>query len=292
MFGANLKRYRRAKGFSQGELASKLYVTRQCVSKWEQGITQPDLETLTRISELLDVTVDLLLKERNDKGTEKRTTNFNKVFCIINLLVALFCALTFVSLCRCLPSTIPAHWSHGEIDRYGSSAEVLLHIVSIAVFLITDIILFFAFKKVLNNKIIIVAHAIILVFQIVYLIFMIVLYAKCIYGIFSFGTCVAASFILCIAIAMHPAIVKQNQWFGVRTSETLLNEVVWNKTNALACYLFSIVSSCILIANLIVVFDLACLCLISYVISIIVVIVYAKRIFAKTAKETKADDAD
>ena len=53
MFGANLKKYRLQKGYSQSELADNLYVTRQCVSKWEKGITQPDLDTLSRISELL-----------------------------------------------------------------------------------------------------------------------------------------------------------------------------------------------------------------------------------------------
>ena len=46
MFCDNLKKYRRQAGFSQSELADKLYVSRQCVSKWEKGITQPDLETL------------------------------------------------------------------------------------------------------------------------------------------------------------------------------------------------------------------------------------------------------
>ncbi|MDE6293272.1 MAG: helix-turn-helix domain-containing protein [Clostridiales bacterium] len=39
MFGDNLKKYRIQNGYSQSELADKLFVSRQCVSKWEKGIT-------------------------------------------------------------------------------------------------------------------------------------------------------------------------------------------------------------------------------------------------------------
>ena len=53
MFGDNLRRYRIEKGFSQNDVAEKLFVTRQCVSKWEKGATQPDLQTLKQISDLL-----------------------------------------------------------------------------------------------------------------------------------------------------------------------------------------------------------------------------------------------
>ncbi|MCH5161459.1 MAG: helix-turn-helix transcriptional regulator [Clostridiales bacterium] len=63
MFGDKLKKYRTDKGLSQNDLAEKLFVTRQCVSKWEKGITQPDLETLAQISELLDIPVDALIKD-------------------------------------------------------------------------------------------------------------------------------------------------------------------------------------------------------------------------------------
>lgn len=54
MFCNNLKSLRKAKGLSQEELAIKLSVVRQTVSKWENGISVPDAEMLIKISEALD----------------------------------------------------------------------------------------------------------------------------------------------------------------------------------------------------------------------------------------------
>lgn len=52
---------RREQGLSQAEFAAKLYVTRQAVSRWENGETTPEVETLGRIAETFGVTVDYLL---------------------------------------------------------------------------------------------------------------------------------------------------------------------------------------------------------------------------------------
>ena len=46
MFGENLKAMRKAKGYTQQELAMKLNVVRQTVSKWEKGLSVPDAEIL------------------------------------------------------------------------------------------------------------------------------------------------------------------------------------------------------------------------------------------------------
>ncbi len=48
-------------GLSQEELAEKLYVTRQAVSRWENGETQPNTETLKLLSRLFDVSINTLL---------------------------------------------------------------------------------------------------------------------------------------------------------------------------------------------------------------------------------------
>ena len=57
----NLRKLRRAKGLSQEELAVKLNVVRQTISKWEQGSSVPDSEMLMRIAAELDTTVNVLL---------------------------------------------------------------------------------------------------------------------------------------------------------------------------------------------------------------------------------------
>ena len=66
MLRDNLKNLRKAKGFSQEELAVKLNVVRQTVSKWEQGLSVPDSEMLLRIAAELDTTVNVLLGDTVD----------------------------------------------------------------------------------------------------------------------------------------------------------------------------------------------------------------------------------
>lgn len=52
---------RTKKGLSQDELAEKLYVTRQAVSRWENGETIPNTETLKLLSKFFDVSINTLL---------------------------------------------------------------------------------------------------------------------------------------------------------------------------------------------------------------------------------------
>ena len=52
---------REKNGLSQDELAQKLFVTRQAVSRWETGKTIPDTETLKRLSKLFNVSINTLL---------------------------------------------------------------------------------------------------------------------------------------------------------------------------------------------------------------------------------------
>lgn len=61
MFGENLKKLRKQNGFSQEELATRLNVVRQTVSKWEKNLSVPDADILIRLAELLDVSVSELL---------------------------------------------------------------------------------------------------------------------------------------------------------------------------------------------------------------------------------------
>ena len=61
MFADNLKTLRRARGLSQEELAGRLHVTRQTISKWENALSVPDAELLLRLAEELEVPVGRLL---------------------------------------------------------------------------------------------------------------------------------------------------------------------------------------------------------------------------------------
>ena len=57
---------RKKNGWSQEELANKLGVTRQAVSKWEGAQTTPDLQRILEMSKLFGVTVDYLIKDEID----------------------------------------------------------------------------------------------------------------------------------------------------------------------------------------------------------------------------------
>lgn len=63
MLNENLKAIRKSKGLSQEELAERLHVVRQTVSKWEQGLSVPDSDLLVSISEILETPVSVLLGE-------------------------------------------------------------------------------------------------------------------------------------------------------------------------------------------------------------------------------------
>ncbi len=63
MLKENIKQLRKSRGLSQEELAIKLNVVRQTISKWEQGLSVPDSEMLVSISEVLETPVSTLLGE-------------------------------------------------------------------------------------------------------------------------------------------------------------------------------------------------------------------------------------
>ena len=72
MLNENIKALRKAKGLSQEELAIKLNVVRQTISKWEKGLSVPDAGLVIQIAEVLDTTVNILLGEEipNSKETD------------------------------------------------------------------------------------------------------------------------------------------------------------------------------------------------------------------------------
>ena len=71
MFHENLKTMRKAKGYTQEELAIKLNVVRQTVSKWEKGLSVPDADVLCKIADVLDMDVSTLLGEEIVEETDK-----------------------------------------------------------------------------------------------------------------------------------------------------------------------------------------------------------------------------
>ena len=116
MLKENIKSIRKSRGLSQEELAIKLNVVRQTISKWEQGLSVPDSEMLISISEVLETPVSTLLGENiseskvddlkaisekleiiNLQLSERRNSR-RKIFHWLLILLCVITIITFISL--------------------------------------------------------------------------------------------------------------------------------------------------------------------------------------------------
>ena len=88
MLNENIKALRRSKGLSQQELAVKLNVVRQTVSKWEQGLSVPDSDLLIALSEALETPVSTLLGETVTEPEADEVKALSEKLEVINLQLA------------------------------------------------------------------------------------------------------------------------------------------------------------------------------------------------------------
>lgn len=89
-----IQHLRKSRGFSQEELADRVGVSRQAVSKWESGQSMPDLEKVISMSELFGVTTDYIL--RGSEGTELGKQNMQQL--ASKVLYILSTTLVFIGL--------------------------------------------------------------------------------------------------------------------------------------------------------------------------------------------------
>ena len=85
MLKENIKQLRKSKGLSQEELAIKLNVVRQTISKWEKGLSVPDSEMLVAISEVFETPVSTLLGENISESKVDDLKAISEKLEIINL---------------------------------------------------------------------------------------------------------------------------------------------------------------------------------------------------------------
>lgn len=88
MLNENIKTIRKSKGLSQEELAVKLNVVRQTVSKWEQGLSVPDADMLLSLSEALETPVSTLLGETLAQTRADELSVISEKLEVINLQLA------------------------------------------------------------------------------------------------------------------------------------------------------------------------------------------------------------
>ena len=88
MLSENIKAIRKSKGLSQEELAIKLNIVRQTISKWEKGLSVPDSDMLISISEALETPVSILLGETVIESKVDDLKAISEKLEIINLQLA------------------------------------------------------------------------------------------------------------------------------------------------------------------------------------------------------------
>ena len=88
MLNENIKVIRKSKGLSQQELAVKLNIVRQTVSKWEQGLSVPDSDMLISLSEVLETPVSTLLGETVIETEADNLKAISEKLEVINLQLA------------------------------------------------------------------------------------------------------------------------------------------------------------------------------------------------------------
>ena len=117
MLKENIKQLRKAKGLSQEELAVRLGVVRQTISKWEQGLSVPDSDLLIKLAEVLDTRVSILLGENIKSDVEQDTIRHmadkleilnqeyarsketrRKIWRILSIGLGIFCGIALVEI--------------------------------------------------------------------------------------------------------------------------------------------------------------------------------------------------
>lgn len=98
-FGKKLQQLRKAKEWTQEQLAEELFVSRTAISKWESGKGYPNIDSLKSISKLFSVSIDDLLsgEELVSLAADENRTNINKIFSLVFGILDLM-ALTFLFL--------------------------------------------------------------------------------------------------------------------------------------------------------------------------------------------------
>ncbi|MBQ8165846.1 MAG: helix-turn-helix transcriptional regulator [Lachnospiraceae bacterium] len=132
MFNENLRELRKSKGFTQEELATKINVVRQTVSKWEKGLSVPDADSLQKIADVLEVDVSQLLgakieKEENKNEIAEQLSRINEQLVIKNRrtkkIVTAICVILLLPLIIYIIMIILANFFYAN-EKETSSYEV------------------------------------------------------------------------------------------------------------------------------------------------------------------------
>lgn len=149
-----LKMYREAFNFTQEQLAEKLNVSRQAISKWENNICIPDIDNLIKLSDLYDISLDELIRGAVyfpkpftvGKKVDKKTLIFGIIFCIFTSLLFtgfgtqplwIFLLILSIEILLVLPICFSETWTISRkgiyFQEFSNSLDKLVYLLYILI---------------------------------------------------------------------------------------------------------------------------------------------------------------
>lgn len=249
-FNEKLKQLREAKSLTQDQIASKLNITRQSVSKWEQGINEPDFATTKQLCNILDCSIEELIdddKEVSNNRKEKRN-KINKVLYYLNISLLVYASLIIFSFVAFANDEIIVNFYPKQTFQSKWCALTLsalfIFVLGIYLFIhkyLKNVKVFEKSKLLLNSSFLIISLVVIII-SIVTLSISIANNNKGEIANYNFIVSLVLAFIIVMGPFTHSRFNKMNALFGYRTKLTLTNQDAWNKINNISAILLSIAS--------------------------------------------------
>lgn len=261
-FNEKLKALRIKRQLTQEDIAEKLSISRQSISKWEQGINEPDIQTLKQLCIILDVGIEELIDDDKEVivSTDLKIKKVSQVLFKIQTGILIFTILFFFVLIKFVPDQIALNYNFsGEISRYGSKWGLLIPLCIGLVPYVLSIVFYDLIKKASYEykKNGIALLSISLGLQVILTSLIIVVTCLEIKinneSISTLMTGLLASLILPLAIFSSPKFNKTpNFVFGYRTKFAVRHQDAWKKLNWLTSIIMGVISIVIYILVLVV----------------------------------------
>lgn len=122
--GETIASLRKEKGMTQNELAEKMNVTDKAVSKWERDLSCPDVNTISKLADILEVSIEELLKAKKKDNLEMKTKDLmNLIFKAVALAMGI--AVVILNILN-------------QIDVKSSIIMLGIGIICISIYLLTN----------------------------------------------------------------------------------------------------------------------------------------------------------
>ncbi len=296
-FNEKLKELRIKNNLTQEDLAEKLHISRQSISKWEQGINEPNIEMLKKLSVIFDVSINELLAEEEKNVTtkeEKNRARERKLF-LGNIALTIFMVLLSIVLLRMMPDKVPMHYDFaGEITRYGSKWETLLFLAITLIATGASIMIHSSYSK---NKYVKDMETGFIPTQIILIIAQIAFAGIYVWMAFKSMSDIEKVIIPSLVGIFNSAFVvlsifsapifnkKRNPLFGFRTHFTFTSDEGWYKVNRFQSYSGFIASSIAFIITIITFQEWNVYLIGLIIVSIIPTLIYHEILRKKIAKK-------